>query len=177
MTTPEDNHAEVFEALTRQIEDLDGGTTTASAGSGAPLSPEALAQAQEQYRRIAEKDPLAVIILAVRSNALPQHAIIPAFLGTRFTVPGRAENDDVASFKPLVLTNEDKPYVPAYTDPEILGDATDDAPARISATGRDLILNVTEGFGIVLNPGTALNTEFPATLIDALRTDLRNNVI
>lgn len=173
MTTPDNNDDATLDAIARQLEQIDSGP---DAAAGGPSPADVPGGEAEQGSARAPVDPLVAIIAAIRAG-LPQIALVPAFLGTRFTVPGRAENEDVSTFKPVVLSKDDQPFVPVFTIQDALGEPTETAPHRVSSTGRDLVTSLNESFGVVINPGTPHETELPPGLVNALRADIRRNAL
>lgn len=174
MTTPDNNDDATLDAIARQLEQVGQGSPSAQGTGPSPAAVPGVGSGSANAATAA--DPLVTIIFAIR-DGLPQIALIPAFLGTRFTVPGDAEGEDVSTFKPLILSHEGRPFVPAYTGEVTLGNSSETASHRISSTGRELVSNLGEGFGVVINPGTTAETTLPSELIDALRADIKRHAL
>lgn len=162
---------------------LDSITYEITSGEGFDLGvslPDPATAGEDGAPAAAPSHPLVPLLEAARRGDIPQFSVMVAILGSRFVVLGQAENEDPSTFRPMALSKgeDGAPNVIAAFTTELLSTPhREAAPVAASVTGRDLILSLRDGFGIVIDPGQPYSPEIPAELLTAMRTDLENNAL
>jgi hypothetical protein len=92
-----------------------------------------------------------------RKGHLPFTEFLQMFLKSDIAVPSAAEvMEDGSGFEPLLFPKEQVQMLACFTDKTRIGDFTSLTPYCLMMKGRELLLRIPSGYGLVVNPGTEI---------------------
>lgn len=95
--------------------------------------------------------------------------VIEAVLRTQLVVPsGGAIGPNFEGFDPVLFDRDGTPMLAVFTSLERTSSVTRIARYAITMTGRDLVLRMSRGHGIVLNPGHNVGLEILPEAVDTI---------
>ena len=111
-------------------------------------------------------------ILAAQKGELSGDALLREIAASNLFIPSKDEvQEDGSRFQPVLLEVEGQPYVAVYT---ALARAPKDLAAYLLQTvGTYIFQRLPPGYGVVVNPGYAVQMLVPAHGIAAFQQDLR----
>ncbi len=117
---------------------------------------------------------LEAALSEARAGRLPEQKLLHALANAELAVPSAAELDaaDGSGFQPLVFPKDDLQLLACFSDESRIGDYAKLAPHTLKIRGRDLLRLVPEGFGLVVNPGSAAAFDISPNGIAEMLQDL-----
>lgn len=116
--------------------------------------------------------PIEHRILAAQKGELSGDALLREIAASNLFIPSRDEvQEDGSRFQPVLFEMEGQSYVAVYT---ALARAPKDlAPYLLQTVGTYFFLRLPPGYGVMINPGYAVQMLVPAHGIAAFQQDLR----
>lgn len=116
--------------------------------------------------------PIEHRILAAQNGELSGDALLREIAASNLYIPSKDEvQEDGSRFQPVLFEMEGEPYVAVYT---ALARAPKDlAPYLLQTVGTYFFLRLPPGYGVMINPGYAVQMLVPAHGVAAFQQDLR----
>jgi hypothetical protein len=116
--------------------------------------------------------PVEHRILAAQKGELSGDALLREIAASNLFIPSKDEvQEDGSRFQPVLFEMEGEPYVAVYTAlarvPQYLG------PYLLQTVGTYFFRRLPPGYGVMINPGYAVQMLVPAHGIAAFQQDLR----
>jgi len=90
----------------------------------------------------------------VRAGETSMHGFLGLFSESELVVPSGGEvMPDGSGFQPLLFDKEGVQMVACFTSPERIRDFASLAPHSLAVVGREFLLLIPTGYGLVVNPG------------------------
>jgi hypothetical protein len=120
----------------------------------------------------APETPIEHRILAAQTGDLSGDALLHEIAAANLYIPSKDEvQEDGSRFQPVLLEMDGQQYVAVYT---ALSRAPKDmAPYLLQTVGSYFFLRLPPGYGVMVNPGYAVQMLVPAHGIAAFQQDLR----
>ena len=116
--------------------------------------------------------PIEQRILDARDGRLAGDALMLEIADTHLFVPSRNPvSDDGSRFSPVVLEQDDVPYIAVFT--EVSRQPADMAGHSVQMAGRSCIEKLPPGFGLAVNPGFDAQLLVPPQSVVILKQDLK----
>ena len=111
-------------------------------------------------------------ILAAQKGELSGDALLREIAAANLYIPSRDEvQEDGSRFQPVLHDLEGQSCVAVYT--ALSRAPRDEAPHMLQAVGSHFFLRLPPGYGVMINPGYAVEILVPAHGVAALQQDLR----
>lgn len=121
---------------------------------------------------LAPQTPIETLLKAAMDGAVPIRAFMEAFVASDVVLlTGSLVTPDGSGFDPLLFDKQGTLHVAVFTDPSRVGIYGQQAEHQIRWRMLDVLRRVPGGYGVVINPGTALGFEISSSGVGEILKD------
>lgn len=116
--------------------------------------------------------PIETLLQSTMTGQTPIRTFLQAFVATEIVLlSGRLVTPDGSGFDPLLFDRQGTLHVAVFTDPARVGIHSQQAPHSLRWLMLDVLRRVPPGYGVVINPGTALGFEISPAGVGEIMKD------